>query len=155
MRKRIFPVLALTAVILSALILQGCSKQTSSPYGQKRLHPETLKILNDPLYQNVILPEDLAKLLEEKKEVYVYFFSPACPHCKETTPVLMPLAKELGIDLKLYNVLEFEQGWQDYKIEGTPTVVHFVDGQEKNRVVGNVGETLFREWFDGEKGGKS
>ena len=55
--------------------------------------------------------------------------------CKEATPILTPLAEELGIDLVQYNLLEFEQGWDDYDIEGTPTIVQFKDGKEVARIV--------------------
>ncbi len=37
----------------------------------------------------------------------------------------MPLAKEMGIDLKQFNLLEFEEGWDEYHIEATPTIVRF------------------------------
>ena len=36
-------------------------------------------------------------------------------YCKEATPILTPMAEELGIDLVQYNLLEFKQGWNDYQ----------------------------------------
>lgn len=102
----------------------------------KKLNPLTVKQLNDPNYQNIILPPDLQKRLSEKKPTLVYFFSPDCPHCKETTPFLTPMAKEMGVDIKQYNLLEFRQGWDDYKIQYTPTLVYFKDGKEADRIEG-------------------
>lgn len=153
MRKRIYFGLALAVAIL-ALIAGGCNRkgETSSPYGDKRLHPATAELLGDPLYQNIILPDELADRLNKQEDLFVYFFSPVCPHCKNTTPVLAPIAKEFGVDMKMYNVLEFEQGWQDYKIDGTPTLVHFVNGAEQSRVVGAVPADEFRRWFQQELG---
>lgn len=158
MHRRALSALVLGVTVFSLLaILAGCGGQTAknSPYGNKRLHPETVKLLDDPNYQNIILPDELADRLAKKEDLYVYFFSPACPHCKKTTPILVPVAKEFGVDLKMYNVLEFEQGWKDYNIEGTPTLVHFVNGQEKSRVVGAVDAETFRQWFREQKGSAS
>lgn len=146
-----FALISMAAVALLAACSNSPQAQ-NSPYGSKRLHPETIQILNDPLYRNIILPDELAQRLAAKEELFVYFFSPACPHCKETTPVLVPVANEMGVDLKMYNVLEYEQGWKDYNIEGTPTLVHFVDGKERSRIVGSVGADAFREWFSRELG---
>ena len=104
----------------------------------KDLHPLTVKQLNDPNYQNIILPGELEEKLANKEDVFVYFFSPDCPHCKATTPHLMPLAEELGVDVKQYNVLEFEDAWSTYNLSGTPTLVYFQDGVEVDRIVGGM-----------------
>lgn len=101
-----------------------------------QLNPLTVRQLNDPNYQNIILPQDLQKRLNEKKPTLVYFFSPDCSHCNESTPFLMPMAKELGADIKQYNVLEFRQGWNDYNIKATPTLVYYSDGKEVDRIEG-------------------
>lgn len=154
MTKRIYLALAV-ALALIALVASGCGKQQAAetffagdPYGGKKLNPATMELLNDPLYHNVILPNELAKRVGMKHNLFVYFFSPTCPHCKEATPVMAPVAEEFGAEVKMYNVLEFEQGWKDYKIEGTPTLIHFVDGAEKGRIEGAVTADEFRRWFE-------
>lgn len=101
-----------------------------------KLNPLTVKQLSDPNYQNIILPQDLKTRLNEQKTTLVYFFSPDCSHCKETTPFLVPMAKEFGADIKQYNLLEFKQGWDDYAIKYTPTLIYFKDGKEVDRIVG-------------------
>lgn len=141
------------AVLALAALAAGCGgAPKNNPYGKRNLNPATVKLLDNPLYQNLILPDDLAARLRRGEEVYVYFFSPLCPHCVRTTPVVVPLARQLGIDLKLYNVLEFEQGWTDYRIEGTPTIVHFRGGAEVGRIEGEAPEDVFRRWFQEQKG---
>lgn len=142
----------LTAAL--ALAASGCGKKApaDNPYGKRDLNPATVKLLGDPHYRNLILPDELAARLANREEVYVYFFSPLCPHCLRTTPVVAPIAREMGVDMKMYNVLEFEQGWSDYAIEGTPTLVHFVDGREKSRIEGEVPAEAFRAWFQAETG---
>ncbi|WP_078549335.1 thioredoxin family protein [Litchfieldia alkalitelluris] len=122
-------------------------KAKGNPYGKPTLNPATLSQLDDPLYQNQILPEELQERLDAGETLSVYFYSPTCPACQETSPILVPLTDELGIDLKKFNLLEFEDGWNDYNIEATPTVIHFVDGKEVKRIVGYQEEATFREWF--------
>lgn len=97
---------------------------------------------------NQVLPEDLQKKLANKENVTVYFYSPECTHCQQTAPIVVPLAKEMGINLLQYNVLEFEQGWDDYNIEGTPTIVQFKNGKEAARIVGFNEKEAFRTWFN-------
>lgn len=127
---------------------QQAVKVEDNPYNKDTLHPATVEQLDDPNYQNLILPDELKDDLEGKKERFVYFYSPTCSHCKETTPVLAPLAKELDVELVFYNLLEFKKGWDDYQIEATPTVVYFKDGQEADRIRGTNDEDDFRKWFD-------
>lgn len=101
-----------------------------------KLNQLTVKQLDDPNYKNIILPADLKKRLDNKEATLVYFFSPSCSHCVATTPHLVPLTKEVGVDMKMYNVLEFEQGWNDYGIKATPTLIYYKDGKEVDRIEG-------------------
>ncbi|OKL35810.1 thioredoxin family protein [Domibacillus mangrovi] len=114
-----------------------------NPYGKDDLHTETVKQLDDPNYQNIVQPNTLEEKLENGEDTVVYFFSPTCPHCQETTPVLMPIADDENVDVLQYNLLEFEQGWEDYKIEYTPTLIYFEGGAEKGRLVGSQPDS---EW---------
>lgn len=137
-------ILLLFAALAIVTNMQQKQKVEGNPYNKSELHPETVKLLDDPNYQNIILPEELEKKLKNKENVIVYFFSSTCPHCKRTTPILMPLAKEMKVDIVQYNLLEFEEGWDQYHIEATPTLVHFMSGKEADRVVGYQNEDVFR-----------
>ncbi|HEY0828755.1 MAG TPA: thioredoxin family protein [Bacilli bacterium] len=112
----------------------------TNQYGivESKLNPATVAQLTDENYQNIITPEQLKDRLNEKGGLFIYYFSPTCPHCVATTPVLMPIAKELNIDMKQYNLLEFNQGWKDHNIENTPTLVYYKDGKEVDRMVGGL-----------------
>jgi thioredoxin 1 len=112
--------------------------QDNNVYGipASKLNSMTVKQLKDPNYQNIILPDDLNKKLADKSTLMVYFFSPTCPHCVATTPFLVPLTKEIGVDMKMFNVLEFDKGWDDYKITATPTLVYYKEGKEVDRIEG-------------------
>ncbi|WP_041580897.1 thioredoxin family protein [Bacillus sp. 1NLA3E] len=106
---------------------------------------QTNETSNNP---NLILPEDLQKKIANKENATVYFYSPECTHCQKTAPIVVPLAKEMGIQLLQYNVLEYEQGWDDYNIEGTPTIVQFKNGKETARIVGYNEKEAFKAWFN-------
>ncbi|MGE8079705.1 thioredoxin family protein [Peribacillus loiseleuriae] len=123
-------------------------KAADNPYGTDKLAQATIDQLDDPNYQNIILPAQLDKKLKAKENVAVYYFSPLCEHCKRTTPVVAPLAEEMGIDLVQYNLLEFEQGWNDYNLKETPTIVFYKNGVEQDRIIGENEEATFKHWFE-------
>ncbi len=117
-----------------------------NPYGKSSLHPETVEQLDDPNYQNQILPDILDEQLTDQEDVTVYFYSPTCGYCKQTTPIIVPLAEEMGMDLKKLNLLEFREAWSTFNIESTPTVVHYEDGKEVARVKG--ADVNFERFFN-------
>lgn len=102
------------------------------------LKESTKSQLQDENYQSIILPDDLQQKLNNEESLFVYFFSPECPYCVATTPKLMPIVNELGITVYQYNILEFSQGWADYNIDSTPTLVYFENGKEIDRLVGGI-----------------
>src|SRR5690625_2441160 len=128
------------------------NKQTidhaGNPYGKDNLKQETIDQLDDPLYQNQIIPKDLDDKLTNKEDVVVYFYSPVCVYCLETTPMLVPLAEELGIDIKKFNLYEFQDQKEKYNITGTPTLVYYENGEEVDRVNGAQSEEMFRSFFE-------
>lgn len=125
-------------------------KVTSSDnlYGKEDLNQATIDILDDKNYQNIILPDDLEKKISSGDKAMVYFFQSDCSHCKIMTPILMPLAKDMGVHIDQYNLKEFEQGWDQYSIKGTPTLVYYKDGKEQSRVVGEQSEETFKKFFE-------
>ncbi|ANB59337.1 thioredoxin family protein [Anoxybacteroides amylolyticum] len=149
--KKIFILGAIIAALFIAISwitsYQQKEKAQNNPYKKAELNPATVAQLDDPNYKNIILPDELAKKLKNHETVTVYFYSPTCPHCHKTTPIVIPMAKKMGIDLKLFNLLEFEEGWDTYHIDGTPTIVHFEKGKEVKRIDGYHEESVFRDWF--------
>lgn len=120
-----------------------------NPYGKKDLHPETIQQLKDENYQNIILPDELKEIINSGQEKVVYFYSSTCIYCKKTTSIVVPMTKELNIDLKLFNLLEFKSGWGEYQITKTPTIVHFKNGKEVKRIEGLQSEDEFQKFFKG------
>ncbi|WP_110113879.1 thioredoxin family protein [Bacillus sp. CGMCC 1.16541] len=156
--KKIILFASIILVIFGALVLvtnmQNKEKAEGNPYGKDTIHPETAKQLDDPNYQNLILPDELDEVIENKETVTVYFYSPLCEHCKKATPVVAPLAEDMGVDLQKFNLLEFDSMWDKYGIESTPTIIHYVDGQEVDRLVGNQPEETFKAFLEKAKASK-
>ena len=128
--------------------IQTTEKVEGNPYGKDTLKAATVDLLDDENYQNIIVPQKLEEKLANKEDVTVYFFQSTCEYCKEATPILMPMAEEMGIDLVQFNLLEFEDGWDEYRIESTPTIVHFKKGKEAARIEALQDEAVYRQWFE-------
>ena len=124
------------------------SKLSDSPYNKTNLKQSTIDLIDDENYQNIIMPDDLSAKIESGEPVTAYFFSPECVHCQEMTPRLTPLANENDVDIVKYNILEYEQGWDDYNIRATPTLVYFEGGKEVKRIEGAVPNEQIQDFFD-------
>ncbi|GAB2700371.1 thioredoxin family protein [Paenibacillus thermoaerophilus] len=162
--KKIAIYLGLVIVLFGGLYGLNVLSQdnsTDNVYGiaVSKLHPETAKLLDDPNYQNIVLPDELDAKIKSNEGTFVYFFSSTCSYCKATTPKLMPIAKEAGVTPLQFNLLEFEEGWKKYNIEATPTLVYYKDGKEVERMVGGYAESanegntadMFKAFFNKHK----
>ncbi|ASN06572.1 thioredoxin family protein [Virgibacillus necropolis] len=154
MKKKMIIFVVVLVVLFAALyfVIQYKNNQaiedSNNPYGKSNLDQATIEQLDDPNYKNQILPEELNEKLENGESLTVYFYDPKCIHCQRTTPILVPLTEELGIDVKKLNVLEFPDAWTTYGIEGTPTLIHFEDGEEVTRISGGQTEESLRAFFE-------
>lgn len=122
-----------------------------NPYDKTDLNVETIKLLDNENYQSIITLSDLRAKIEAGGTVFAYFFGPTCDTCKETTPVLMPVAKELGIQVDQLNMLEYPDGWQIFGIEETPVLAVYKDGKEVSRTKGNLGTEGFKSFISNYK----
>ncbi|MFC6332496.1 thioredoxin family protein [Paenibacillus septentrionalis] len=159
----VFIYIGVVVVLLVGIFALGNLQQDNPLYGKptSELNPATRAQLNDENYQNIILPAALDEKVENKEDFIVYMFSSTCIYCKETTPQIMPIVNELGVELNQFNLLEFPEYQAKYNVEFTPTLIYFEDGVEKERIVGGVsaegsgqGATLedFRAFFEKYKG---
>lgn len=152
MKKLIIFGVVIIALFVATAVLTNMAQTENvdedNPYGKSKLDSETAALLDDPHYQNIITPDQLEEKLEAGEDVTVYFFSPTCQYCREATPRLMPLAEDMGVDVQQYNLLEFEDGWNEYNIEATPTLVHFEDGEEVGRIKGAAPNEQFEAFFN-------
>lgn len=151
--KKLFLIGGIIIALFAAMIVltnvsNNAKLQKNTLYGDKDLTQATIDQLDDKYYQNIILPDALQAKIKSGKPVTVYFFSPTCTHCQSLTPKLMPIAKEMGIQIDQLNVLEFDEAWTDYTIEATPTLIFFKDGKEVNRIVGDAPEDAIKSFFN-------
>lgn len=139
-------IVVLFIAIIALQNMSDKSKLANNPYDTDDLAPETIDQLNDENYQNIILPGELEEKIASGDDVYAYFFSPTCVYCQAFTPVLMPLAADEGVQIDQLNLLEYDV-WSQYSIDATPTLIHFKDGEEVNRLVGNAPEEEARAFL--------
>lgn len=65
MKKLILFVGIIMAIFIALVVItniQQTQNAEGNPFGKSKLHPETQKQLDDPLYQNVITPDELKKI---------------------------------------------------------------------------------------------
>jgi thioredoxin 1 len=79
-----------------------------------------------------------ALVLEGEGPIAVEFMSYGCGHCQALEPVLQQVAEKVKTKEKIYrvNVATQQELAGDYEIEGTPTILMFLNGQEVGRVEG-------------------
>lgn len=145
----------IVVIFVLILVLNNQSnkdKLKDNPYGTNKLEQSTIDLIGDKNYSNIILPDDLKKKLDAGESATVYFFSPLCGYCKEMTPVMMPIANNMDVEVLQFNVLEFGNEAAPYQIEATPTLIYFENGEEVGRMVGGQPEENIRAFFDAVKG---
>lgn len=140
-------VVAIFALIVVLTQMSNSEKLANNPYDKDNLDPATIDQLDDENYQNIVLPDELEEQISSGEPTTVYFFSPTCIHCQNTTPVLMPVAEDMEVDVLQYNLLEYDQGWQQYTIQSTPTLVHYENGEEVARWVGAQPKENIEQFF--------
>lgn len=156
--KMIYVYIGIIVVLFGAIVFLNNNETTNALYEKpvSKLNPATRELLDDPNYQNIILPAELDKKIADKETFFVYLFASDCGYCRETTPELMPLAKELGIDLLQFNLREFQPYFDKLNVEYTPTLAYYKDGVEADRIEGGLaaegtqGYTLddFKQFFN-------
>lgn len=141
MKKKLLLFGVIIVVLFGALFIIN-KQDANNVYGKPsaQLNPATKKLLKDPNYQNIILPDALDKLAASTEGGIVYFFASDCHYCKETTPLLMPIADELGANIEQFNLREYTDYFNKYGIQYTPTLIYFQGGQEADRIVGGISE---------------
>ena len=141
---------ALIVVLIFVVNYQNTQQVQGNPYGKDDLHQKTIDQLDDPHYQNQIQPKELEEQISSGEPTTVYFYDPTCPHCQRVTPIVAPMTKELGIDMVKMNLREFNDQGMKYQIQSTPTIVHYEDGEEVARIVGEQPVASFDSFFHDE-----
>ena len=126
---------------------QDIATSDYNPYDKENLNVETVKLLSDPNYQSIITLNNLEEKIATGETVFAYFFGPTCGTCKEATPHLMSVAKELDVQIDQLNMLEYVEGWEKFHIEETPVLAVYQNGEEIARTQGNLGTEGFKAFI--------
>lgn len=127
-------------ICIALLIILPLLEGKHPVYGvpESKLNPATRELLDDTNYANTISDEALDAKVQNKEDFFLYMYSSACLYCKQTTPVLVPLAEELDIHLNQFNLLEYKSYQDKFNVPYTPTLIYFEDGVEKDRIVSGI-----------------
>ncbi|MDE7552418.1 thioredoxin family protein [Bacillus tropicus] len=138
-------------IALFAAIFAVTQMEEKNATSQKIDNVTDSKTNGPDYYTNKISLSDLQKNLKEKKEETVYFYQTSCVHCQKLSPVVVPMAKDLNVDMKVMDIEKIDAPWDDYKIKGTPTIIHFKDGKEVSRISGEQPKEKLQEWLEQSK----
>jgi thioredoxin-like negative regulator of GroEL len=77
-------------------------------------------------------------VLKGQGPIVVEFMSYGCVHCREMEPVLQQVAEMVKSKEKIFriNTADDQELTDSYEIQGTPTVVMFLNGKEVGRAEG-------------------
>lgn len=89
------------------------------------------------------------EVLKETKTVLVDFWAEWCGPCRQLTPVVEEIAKELGDSLKVCkaNVDDSPETSAKYGIRSIPTLILFKDGAAFATKVGGSSKSVLLEWI--------
>ncbi len=154
--KKLFIIGGVVVIIFALLVFlsnkSNEKKLEENPYGTDDLKQSTIGLIGNENYDNIIMPDELSKKVDSGEPVVAYFFSPDCSHCMNFTPVMMPIAKEMKVDVHQFNMLEFgDEGEKRFGITQWPILVYFKDGIEVFRMEGDNPEKNVRAFFDETK----
>lgn len=108
-------------------------------------------VTKNDYYKNKITIDLLENDISNNKEKVIYFYQTTCFHCKLVSPIIVPMAEDMNINMQVIDLETYKEGWDKFKITGTPTVIHFKKGKEIDRIEGEQEETTFRKWFNKQK----
>ncbi|WP_010274800.1 thioredoxin family protein [Paenibacillus senegalensis] len=154
--KKLIIYVSIIAVLFAGLFFVNKASVSSKNakaeelYGTKaeNLRASTVKLLDDPNYQSIVSPEELAASVQAEESMFVYFFSPECEFCLAVTPVIYPMAQDMNIDLKQFNLLENQQHLSTYNITSWPVLAYFENGKEVERITGQDTDENYRSFFE-------
>ncbi|MBH5318184.1 thioredoxin family protein [Paenibacillus sp. GSMTC-2017] len=132
----VYVYIGIIVILFGSIFVLNNAEKDNVLYGMpvSKLNPATKAQLDDPNYQNIILPKQLDKKVSDKEDFFVYMFSSTCGACKASTPLIKPIVDELGIDFPMLNIQEFNDSGIKYGVEYTPTIIYFKDGVETARL---------------------
>lgn len=89
-------------------------------------------------------------VLESGSITLVDFWAPWCGPCRQLTPLVEELAKEMEGKIEVYkcNIDENPETPSKFSVRGIPTLMIFKDGKVVDTKVGALSKTALQEWVN-------
>jgi thiol:disulfide interchange protein len=105
--KKMLMFAAILVVLFGAIAFVSKSENSFSNKTEENVAENTKKKY---YYQNKISLEELKKQLQDQKDMTVYFYQTDCVHCAKISPVIVPMAKDMNIDMKVLDLQQYSAG---------------------------------------------
>ncbi|CAM4386969.1 thioredoxin family protein [Bacillus manliponensis] len=94
----------------------------------------------------------MKNVINSNEDTFVYFYQPTCSFCIEAALILDEILKEKDITLYRIDISKESnlKAWDQYEINGTPSIIKFRDGNEVNRIEGLTDKEAYIMFFEGK-----
>ncbi len=137
--RRTYGLFVCSVFVLAGLFQAGC--QSGPP-------PSHITVLPSPGATRTTPTDSLARTIRQAdKPVAVYFLKDGCFGCTIFTPRFNNVSRDFKdlAEFVMVDVGDVPNAIRDYNIRATPTVVTFVNGEEKDRFVGAKSSGAFAD----------
>ncbi|MGC6174896.1 thioredoxin family protein [Lacrimispora sp. 38-1] len=90
-----------------------------------------------PLYQNINV-DDIKERIDNKQSFVLFFYQKTCLGCKEIKPIINTYIHKTGNQIYAIDINDIDDKSyliQNLNISGTPTVIFYKNGIEKDRII--------------------
>lgn len=154
---RIFTISAVTLTIIMIVVIIGANKQGIShnemedEYEKNEKQQEghlggNIKLILDS-YKNNVEVRNFNGEVENKDEVYVYFYSDYCPYCAEVGGTIVEQLENQEVEFITVNVNREKEFQEKEKAKPVPKIVRYEEGKRDKELVGKKKEKEYKDFI--------